>query len=127
MPAGYGNFSVAGVSISAHRFSWELHHGPIPAGMFVCHRCDNPPCVRPDHMFLGTNADNNRDMRDKGRASGGARGEQNHVALLTDEAVRDIRVRIARGETQSSIASVYGVHKSTIGKVSSGKNWGHVT
>jgi len=125
--AGYGNMGIGRSNVYAHRFSWELHTGLlIPAGMFVCHSCDNPPCVNPAHLFLGTNADNNRDMREKGRASGGARGERQHRAILTDDAVRDIRARIAAGEQNASIARAYGVDRSTISAVRTGKNWGHV-
>lgn len=70
---GYGRFNtgikLAGrwVIVNVHRYSWELHHGPVPAGLWVLHRCDNRPCVRPDHLFLGTATDNNRDMVAKGR------------------------------------------------------------
>ena len=63
----YGMISVKGKSWPAHRLSWTLAYGPIPEGMCVCHHCDNPPCVRPDHLFLGTRADNNRDRDQKGR------------------------------------------------------------
>lgn len=63
----YGTVGREGARLLAHRAAWELTNGPIPPGMFVCHRCDNPPCVRPDHLFLGTNADNIEDMRKKGR------------------------------------------------------------
>jgi hypothetical protein len=64
---GYGKFAYEGKVIDAHRLSWLLHFGPIPEGMLICHRCDNPPCVRPDHLFLGTRADNTHDMDAKGR------------------------------------------------------------
>lgn len=71
---GYGRFMVPGSKTSlAHRFSWELHRGPIPTGMCVLHRCDNPPCVNPAHLFLGTLQDNVRDMIQKGRGSNGNR------------------------------------------------------
>lgn len=64
---GYGFFTLGGRRLSAHRVSWELHHGSIPDGFYICHHCDNPPCVRPDHLFLGTVRDNVDDMIAKGR------------------------------------------------------------
>lgn len=70
-PAGYGKIRVGGKGILAHRFAWELVNGPIPPGMCVCHRCDNPPCCNVAHLWLGTQADNNADMYAKGRSASG--------------------------------------------------------
>jgi hypothetical protein len=70
-PFGYGMFTPQhGQRVTSHRFSWQLAHGPIPSGLFVLHKCDNPPCVRPDHLFLGTHKDNMADMKAKKRQPG---------------------------------------------------------
>ncbi len=66
-PKGYGTFGANRKHFQAHRFSWQIHFGPIPDGLLVCHKCDNPSCVRPEHLFLGTALDNTRDMINKGR------------------------------------------------------------
>ena len=84
-PSGYGQFGMGGRRgrmHPAHRVAWLLWHGTIPEGMRVLHRCDNPPCVRPDHLFLGTQADNVRDMHQKGRYRGGFTTEARHLGLL---------------------------------------------
>lgn len=137
----YGAIKVNGRPLRAHRLSWELHFGPIPEGVFVCHRCDNPPCVRPDHLFLGTPADNSADMVAKGRSytPSGAdhysarspekvrRGEAAPRAILTEGQVRDIRRRLAAGGiTQRALSAEYGVSPATIGIIASGRVWKHV-
>ncbi len=106
---GYGEIGLgargAGVG-RTHRVAWELTHGAIPDGMFVCHKCDNRGCVRPDHLFLGTNADNVADMVAKGRS---ARGVALPQTRLTDEQVAALRADVLAGESQSSAARRYGV------------------
>lgn len=96
----------------AHRASWAQRHGPIPPGLYVCHRCDTPACVNPDHLFLGTQKDNLRDMYAKGRLQN--RGVLNASASLTEEQVRQIR-RDTR--TLDRVAKDYGVGRSTIWRV----------
>lgn len=137
---GYGLIGVrrAGVKMMdrAHRVSWEMHFGPIPDGLFVCHHCDNPPCVRPDHLFLGTAVSNGRDMQRKGRGRGGVSGEnncsvkypkvgeRNGRAKLTAADVAAIRARYATGtETLRSLAAEFGIHNGTIGRIVKGERW----
>lgn len=108
----------------AHRHSYETFAGPIPAGLFVLHRCDNPRCCNPEHLFLGTNADNMRDRSDKQRQ---LRGETCPTRILTEDQVREIRRRAATGkETHRTIAADYGVHRSTVTLVCSRRGWVHV-
>jgi len=123
---GYGLITPgrAGQALRAHRVSWELLRGPIPKGYCVLHRCDNPPCVNPRHLFVGTMGDNNRDMFEKQRAAVGIRQPG---AKLTDEAVRTIRVRKRAGHTQREIARDLGVSEGIVSEILSGKRWHHVT
>src|SRR3954470_5960578 len=94
----------------AHRLSWELHNGPIPGGLHVLHRCDNPPCVNPAHLFLGTQADNNRDRGRKGRNGGHKiRGAANGRAKLSPTDVAAIRRAYGDGATQVALAARFGV------------------
>lgn len=125
MPNGYGVVGIRrGVTNLAHRVAWELAHGPIPAGMKVCHRCDVRNCVNPDHLFLGTQADNITDMIAKGR---NARGEKMTGAKLTEVQVREIRQRHAIGSvTQTQLATEYGVASTTIGKILRRQRWAHI-
>lgn len=111
--------------IRAHRLSWELVNGPIPKGIAVCHVCDNPPCVNPAHLFLGTQAENVSDMVAKGRARGGPpSGELHPKAKLTREAVVAIRARYsAGGISLQSLADEHGVSKKTVLNVVKGRIW----
>jgi hypothetical protein len=102
-----------------------MKFGGIPAGMFVCHHCDNPLCVRPDHLFLGTNADNMRDMARKHRGLIQC-GEGNNAAKLTAEQVREIRRRRASGETLVSLGRSFGVTYQAIYYIDIGRNWKEV-
>lgn len=183
---GYGKFQM-GNSRLAHRVAWLISCGNIPDGMFVCHSCDNPGCVNPSHLFLGTSDDNIKDAARKGRTSRGTdrplcrltpidvigarslyakgemsieditsslgvghstlrsaihgrswawlypctivnkkghKGDRNGRCLLSEQDVRDIRWSLRQGETQVCLANRYGVSKSTIGSISTGKNWG---
>ena len=116
---GYGVFSLNRLPKRAHRYAWEVTHGDIPAGMFVCHSCDNPSCCNPSHLFLGTPGDNSRDMVRKGRA--GLSGRK-----LTDEDVHTIRVLLSNGETLTSIAERYGVTKTCICDIRKHRTWRNV-
>lgn len=122
----YGGFKLSnGVQMRAHRFAWEITYGAIPAGMFVCHHCDNPLCVRPDHLFLGTPADNMRDKALKHRAARRP-GNANPSAKLTDADVLAIRHRRAEGELVKTLATEYGLSLSSIGKVIHRISWKHL-
>lgn len=119
---GYGGFDINRRGHLAHRVSWLLYRGPIPDGLSVCHKCDVPACVNPDHLFLGTPADNTQDMISKGRNSR-RDGERNAMATLTDELVR--KIRNATG-SQRSVAARFGVSHATVWAIRNRKRWGHV-
>jgi hypothetical protein len=111
-----------------HRYSYELHYGSIPEGMLVCHKCDNRKCVRPDHLFLGTHADNMADMIAKGRGRyPGASGEANHKHRFTQEQVLSIRSEyIPRKMGITALAKKYGVSYNAIDNIVKGKMWKHL-
>jgi hypothetical protein len=128
---GYGKIGEGGRGgriLSTHRVAWELEHGPIPDGLCVLHRCDNPPCCNVDHLFLGTKADNNADMVAKGRAYRGPRlgriyqGESHVNAKLTDEAARAIRNRRLAGEGVAALAREYGVSCALVCNIARGRS-----
>jgi len=118
---GYGNIWVDGTTRSAHVVSYELHKGPIPAGMNVCHSCDNKKCINPRHLFLGTTQDNIDDMIAKGRD--GFKRERNGRALLTEEDVVAVREMLRQNKTQQYIADQYNVSRGTISAIGTGRNW----
>lgn len=123
---GYGRALWQGkVGAVAHRVSWMIHNGPIPDGMLVCHSCDNPPCVRPDHLFLGTHRDNMKDMLSKGRQRHDA-GEACNATKLTAEAVIDIRARSAVGVRSKVLAAIHGVTSDNINRIVNRNTWKHI-
>jgi hypothetical protein len=112
--AGYGYFKGGR---TAHRFSWEITHGPIPEGLCICHHCDNPSCVRPDHLFLGTHQDNVWDSKRKGR----------RPAKLNVEAVKEIRKHEERTyKIARKLAAKFEVTATAIWNVWTGQSWKHV-
>jgi len=121
--SGYGVCTSFG-QLTAHRTAWLLANGPIPAGLHVLHRCDNRCCINPEHLFLGTNADNMADRDRKGRT---ACGEQIKQARLRAADVLDIRRRYSTGQfTQRVLAREYGVDPSHISEIVTGKEWRHI-
>lgn len=124
---GYGMFSVggrAGRMELAHRVSWRLINGPVPPGLQVLHRCDNPRCVSPEHLFLGNPRDNSDDKVSKRRH---AFGQRNGEAKLTDEQVRRIReLYETTGTTQRQLAARFGVAQSTISDIVGRRKWRHL-
>jgi hypothetical protein len=123
---GYGCLNVDRRRLKAHRFAWQLATGRSPEGLKVCHSCDNPACVRPDHLFLGTDADNLADMRAKGRDNP-PRGESHHRHVLTTAGVIEMR-RLHREEGigYRRLARRFGVARSTARAVLAGQSWKHV-
>lgn len=117
---GYGGLTIARQRETAHRVSWRISCGEIPDGLFVCHRCDTPSCVNPNHLFLGNNLDNVTDMVSKDRE---CRGERSPFAKLTEMEVINIQIRYANRESQESIASDFGVSRSHISDICSGGSW----
>jgi hypothetical protein len=150
--SGYGAFKCEGRQWRAHRLAWTLTHGQIPDGACVCHRCDNPRCVNPSHLWLGSNAENTADRVGKGRSAYGPRngartrpdrilrgaswadahpsdlyrGPRNGRAILSDEVVA--KIRRMRGEqlSQSAIARTLGLSRSTVRDVLIGRTWGYL-
>lgn len=125
---GYGVFWSGERQVRAHRFAWELQNGPVPFGLSLCHSCDNPPCVRPDHLFVGTQRENLADMTRKGRRRTRGkeqRGMRNTAAKLTDEQVAHIKGMAAAGHYQDDIAARFGITRANVSYITR-KTWTHV-
>lgn len=124
---GYGALRLSDQTVEyAHRLSWMLNNGPIPKGMDVLHRCDTPRCVNPQHMFLGTQQDNVKDMDQKGRRNP-VRGERGGRARLTEAQVIEIRLLYANTDTTyHKLGCLFGVDFNTIQAIVSRRNWAHV-
>lgn len=124
---GYGQITVANKLHKTHRFAWRLYRGAIPDGAHVLHRCDVRCCVNPDHLFLGTHAENMKDMALKGRGrTSDKRGEKSGTSRLTDEKVRTARAMRVTGFRQHEIAKLLDVSVMTINRLLNGKAWNHV-
>lgn len=135
---GYGRFVLHGKRRFAHRVAWALANGKDPSNLLVCHHCDNPRCVNPSHLFVGTQIDNIADMDAKGRRAPMPQpeptygphkarlGESNGSAKLTNEAVREIRRLAATGSSQSSIARLYGITQVHVSDIIRRHAWRHI-
>lgn len=124
---GYGQFRMPDRILKSHRVSYEWRYGSIPSGLCVCHNCDNPPCVNPDHLFLATSAENTFDMVRKGRQAKGDlvahKGEKHGSSKLTKEQILEIRIS---PKSQRKLAKVYGVSQRTIGQIKHRETWRHI-
>lgn len=132
-PKGYGSFNWEGRTRRVSRVIWSILHGTIPAKIDICHKCDNPPCFNPSHLFAGTKSDNARDMSRKGRCwqhtSPHKRrlGEDASYSKLTTEQVQQIKRELAKNASSRMLAGRYGVSKDTINRIRQGTRWGHIT
>lgn len=124
---GYGKFRIDGRNVLAHRYAWELINGPIPDGMYACHRCDNRKCCNPDHIFIGTPTENVHDMIAKGRAvHTPLTGESNGNSKLTAAQVLDLRSGKYDGMADGEIAPLFGVSRTLIASVLGHRGWRHL-
>ncbi len=123
---GYGQFKLNYKNTSAHRVAYELAYGPIPESMHVCHKCDNPPCVNPKHLWLGTNEENIEDKSNKGRYNA-ARGSDNGSAKVTEKMAIKIRWLYSTGKhTQTRLATRFNISRGAVGQLIRKETWKHI-
>ena len=120
---GYGLIGVAGKVLSAHRVAYEIWVGAIPAGMFVCHHCDNPSCINPEHLFIGNHKDNAEDKVSKGRQYHPI-GEIHGRAKVTEDQV--MKIREITGKFQREIAEMFGIDRSQVSDIRNNRTWKHL-
>ena len=120
---GYGRLTVSGKDWRSHRYSWLIANGVSPDGLVVCHRCDNRRCVNPDHLFLGTNAENMQDKIDKGRQTHGSR---HGSAKLTEADIPKIVEAYNSGKSQTEVGALFGVSQDLVSRVLRREIWRHV-
>lgn len=122
---GYGQIKLPGQrkQIYAHRLSYLIHKGEDPGNKQVCHTCDNPRCVNPDHLFIGTAQDNHDDMKNKGRHT---YGEKSATVKLSENDVKQIKIALKSGMTQMRIAKAFDVSQAEINRINTGKRWQHI-
>ena len=122
---GYGWMAIAGTQMMTHRVSYLLHHGDLPDGAAICHHCDNPPCVNPEHLYAGDQATNVADMVTRERLVN-PQGEAHGKARLTVDQVRTLRSMYAEGgATQVELSAIYGINQAHISRIIRRKAWNH--
>jgi hypothetical protein len=114
---GYGNMTIGGIQVGAHRVAYQLFCGDVPDGMDVCHSCDNRSCVNPDHLFIGTRAENMADCRAKGRAEGGSRKH------LKEAEVQEIKRRLATGLSPRRVSDDLDINYGTVTAIAAGRSY----
>lgn len=124
---GYGQFGIDGKILRAHRVAYKLVYGDIPEGLCVCHHCDNPGCIRPSHLFLGTYRDNTQDAVAKGRMKQpDNRGEKHGMSKLVEDDIHDIRQLNSSGVERKLLAKMWEVSEVHISNIVNRKKWKHI-